>query len=133
MAYIEREKVLEIAKGEYYSDFHKSMADLTSLRELLEDTPVADVVEARHGKWIDGKCGHYYKQDGSDGEYGARDCLGFYIEVDNFTCPDWCENEPECFSEYKKQQNILEIANECEVIGNIHDNPELLERSNNND
>lgn len=45
MAYIEREKVLEIAKDEYYSDFHKSMADLTSLKELLEDTPIADVVE----------------------------------------------------------------------------------------
>ena len=43
--YIEREKVLEIAKDKYYSDFHKSMADLTSLRELLEDTPIADVVE----------------------------------------------------------------------------------------
>lgn len=45
MAYIERERVLEIAKDEYYSDFHKSMADLTSLRELLEDSPTADVVE----------------------------------------------------------------------------------------
>ena len=70
-----------------------------------------------------------YKQDGSDGEYGAKNCLGFYVEVDNFTCPDWCENEPECFSDYRKQQNILEIANECEVIGNIHDNTELLEKS----
>lgn len=45
MAYIEREKVIEIAKDEYYSDFHRSMADLTSLRELLEDSPTADVVE----------------------------------------------------------------------------------------
>ena len=51
MEYIEREKVLEIAKDEYYSDFHKSMADLTSLRELLEDTPAADVVEVRHSYW----------------------------------------------------------------------------------
>ena len=51
MAYIEREKVLEIAKDEYDSDFHKSMADLTSLRELLEDTPAADVVEVRHSYW----------------------------------------------------------------------------------
>ena len=52
MSYIEREKVLEIAKDEYYSDFHKSMADLTSLRELLEDTPAADVVEVRNGENI---------------------------------------------------------------------------------
>ena len=45
MAYVDKEKVLEIAKDKYYSDFHKSMADLTSLRELLEDTPAADVVD----------------------------------------------------------------------------------------
>lgn len=51
MAYVEKEKVLEIAKDKYYSDFHKSMADLTSLRELLEDTPAADVVEVRHSYW----------------------------------------------------------------------------------
>lgn len=68
-----------------------------------------------------------YKQDGSGGEYSARKCIGFYVEVDNFTCPDWCENEPECFSDYRKQQNIKEVAQECEVIGNIHDNPEMVE------
>ena len=45
MAYVEKEKVLEIAKDKYYSDFHKSMADLTSLRELLKDIPAADVVD----------------------------------------------------------------------------------------
>lgn len=68
-----------------------------------------------------------YKQDGSDGEYKASDCLGFYVEVDNFTCPDWCDNEPERFHDYLKQQSLAEIASQCEIIDNIHDNPELLE------
>lgn len=74
MAYIEREKVLEIAKDEYYSDFHKSMADLTSLRELLEDTPVADVVEVRHGEWdINSNCSvcGVYKFEGLDADVWA--------------------------------------------------------------
>ena len=67
-----------------------------------------------------------YKQDGSGGEYSGRKCVGFYVNVDNFTCPDWCDNEPECFPCYMWQQNILEVAGECEIIGNIHDNPEFL-------
>lgn len=53
MAYIEREAAYELARtNDYYSDFYRSMADLTSLKELLEDTPAADVVEVVHGEWI---------------------------------------------------------------------------------
>ena len=44
--YIEREAAYELARtSDYYSDFHKSIADLSSLKELLEDAPAADVVE----------------------------------------------------------------------------------------
>lgn len=63
-----------------------------------------------------------YKQDGSGGEYSAVECVGYYVEVDNFTCPDWCENDPGCFSRYLQTQNILEVASACKVIGKIYDN-----------
>lgn len=43
--YIDSEAIMEIARDGYHSDFGRSMADLTSLRELIEDTPTADVVE----------------------------------------------------------------------------------------
>ena len=49
--YIEREAVMKAAKNGNHSDFGRSMADLTSLREVLEDIPSADVVEVRHGEW----------------------------------------------------------------------------------
>ena len=49
--YIEREAVMKTAKNGNHSDFGISMADLTSLREVLEDTPTADVAEVKHGEW----------------------------------------------------------------------------------
>lgn len=67
-----------------------------------------------------------YAQDGSAGECNARAVVGWYVDVDNFTCPDWAENHPELFPDYLFQQNLKEVAACCEVIGNIHDNPELL-------
>lgn len=55
--YIEREAVMKTARDGYHSDFGKSMADLTSLREVLEDTPTADVVEVVRCK----DCKHYHQ------------------------------------------------------------------------
>ena len=49
--YIDADEVYEIAKTEH-KDFAISIADLTSLRELLEDTPTADEVEVRHGEGV---------------------------------------------------------------------------------
>lgn len=70
-----------------------------------------------------------YGQDGSSGEYGPAPCLGFYVEVNNFTCPDWLDELPK----YLWKQSILQVAGDCEVIGNIWDNPDLLSKKEAND
>lgn len=49
--YIDREAVMKTAKNGNHSDFGRSMADLTSLREVLEDTPAVDMTEVVHGEW----------------------------------------------------------------------------------
>ncbi len=66
-----------------------------------------------------------YNQDGSDGEYTPTPCSGWFAAVDNFTCPDWTD-DPSHFPEYHNERSLIEIAEKCEVIGNIHDNPELV-------
>ena len=62
-----------------------------------------------------------YDQDGSSGEYNPSVCVGWYVEVCGFTCPDWADNDPIFFKDYQKQQNLLEVNEMCEVVGNIHD------------
>lgn len=79
MAYVDTEKVLETARGGCHSDFGRSMADLTSLREVLEDTPTADVEEVRHGKW---------KKE----QFLADVCGEFRCSLCGFT---YCEADPE--------------------------------------
>ena len=69
--YIDREEVMKIAKNGYHSDFGRSMADLTSLREVLEDTPTADVAEVKHGEWT---------KDDSDGCFCSF--CGWYTDYD---------------------------------------------------
>lgn len=63
MAYIEREKAIDEIDKWFDSVGYVTVGKgLTSYGELigcLEDTPTADVVEVKHGYWIDGKCGHY--------------------------------------------------------------------------
>lgn len=70
-----------------------------------------------------------YKQDGSAGEYNPVDCCGWYVEVNNFTCPDY-DDDPSHFPEFKVQMSLAALCNdpdyEVEVIGNIIDNPDLL-------
>lgn len=69
----------------------------------------------------------------------ANACYEIHIKMRKFDRPilmanaslflvgDWRDNEPEKFHDYLEQQSLAEIASRCEVIGNIYNNPELLE------
>lgn len=80
--YIDVDKAYDLARTDiHYSDFGRSMADLTSLRELLDDTPTADVVPVVHahwirtnsGKWRCSRCrGRHDRPKRYCGECGAR-------------------------------------------------------------
>ena len=76
--YIKRETVMKTAKDGNHSDFEISMADLTSLRDVLEDTPTADVAEVKHGRWI------YHERvlshDGIISGYSCSVCEAFVHE-----------------------------------------------------
>ena len=50
--YVDVEKAYEFAKT-YFKDFARSVADLTSLKEVLEFTPSADVKEVCYGEWVE--------------------------------------------------------------------------------
>lgn len=120
--------------GEYYPDCYEVIPETVGQCTELTDKNGKKIFEGDVVQYLtydDFDCQSIvkfgvYKQDGSDGEYKASNCLGFYVELDNFTCPDWCGNEPEMFHDYLKQQSLVEIASQCEVIGNIYDNPELI-------
>lgn len=68
-----------------------------------------------------------YEQDGSGGEYAQSKCIGFFIERTAWIPQEWqdLEDEAFCLPEYEKTISLLEVE-EIEIIGNIHDNPELL-------
>lgn len=71
-----------------------------------------------------------YNQDGSAGEYNPTRCLGWYVSVLDFDLPDWAdEDDNDVFCpRYQREQNLLEIADKCEIIGSIHDWSQVSDR-----
>lgn len=72
-----------------------------------------------------------YLQDGSSGEYDAIPCYGFYVEVIKWE-PTGTFFDAEDFPEHSKTISVLQLFNskrnmDVEFIGNVFDNPELLE------
>lgn len=69
-----------------------------------------------------------YDQDGSRGEYTPVRCTGFFVERLKTIAPEYLDVEDAYAPSYMAFQSINQIG-DFEIIGNIYDNPELLERS----
>jgi hypothetical protein len=67
-----------------------------------------------------------YEQDASGGKYSGASCIGFYGEFSVGADDDKDFSKLDSYS-YEKQQSLIRF-DEIEVIGNIRDNPELLDR-----
>lgn len=65
-----------------------------------------------------------YEQDGSGGEYEGTKCIGFYAKALNPAALD--NDECRIVPEYIRETSILSFDS-IEIIGNIYENPELLE------
>ena len=70
--YVESEAVMKTAKDGNHSDFGRSMADLTSLREVREDTPAADVVEVVRCK----NCKYFCPYEGEEHKGDCAELVG---------------------------------------------------------
>jgi len=73
-----------------------------------------------------------YEQDGSGGEYRSTECIGWYmqvvkVELFDFTGETQAEAESN-YPSYMRTFSLLQLLEmEHEYLGNIFDNPELLE------
>ena len=74
---------MRTARDGYHSDFGRSMADLTSLSEVLEDTTTADVVESKRGEWI---------KLPSNGIGNTAECSVCHDSVYGYESCDFCPN-----------------------------------------
>lgn len=69
-----------------------------------------------------------YEQDGSGSEYSPSDVIGVYLDVSFISVASngFFSDSLETVRDYENTMTLLEF-DELEIIGNIYENPELLE------
>ncbi|ATO28923.1 hypothetical protein RA13_13685 [Bacillus atrophaeus] len=111
-------------ENEKYSSWmqYTGLKDTKNGREIYEGD-VIEVFKAYKSFKAIVKFGNY-NQDGSGAEYSPTECIGFYAEAiqpnqkDEFGC--------HLISDYEEEMSLLEYDS-IEIIGNIYEDPELLE------
>lgn len=67
-----------------------------------------------------------YKQDGSSGEYNPVSCTGFYVKRIRTIPNRWETKDDLMYEPDYSETTSIQSYKWVEIIGNIHENPELL-------
>lgn len=88
--YIDADALMERLKLQYGEDLGwQCPVNMSDVGDMIEDAPTADVVEVRHGYWVDYECGECSEcgnriSDIMDGESDYRSSFSIY---DLVACP----------------------------------------------
>lgn len=101
--YIDVDKVCEMAI--IHKDFGQCIADLVSLKEVLRDTPTADVAPVKHGQWI--KDNDSFQTDDYYCCYFDHICseCGKVVN-DRYKLPNYCPNCGAKMDGERKDENV---------------------------
>lgn len=124
--YPEKQKMYEVAKVDMWGDPYQALCDLAAVDEELFDIYLCEVVLMQYTGRKDINDKEIYEGDivsfddctSTESGYWEQGCIGVV---------EWC-NETVSFEVTNRlSAESYEVLDECVVIGNIHENPELLE------
>jgi uncharacterized phage protein (TIGR01671 family) len=124
--YPEKQKMYEVAKVDMWGDPDQATCDLAAIDEELFDIYLHEVETMQYigrkdinGKDIcEGDVVSFDDSTSTESGYWERGCIGVV---------EWCNETVSFEVSNRLSAESYEVLDECVVIGNIYENPELLE------
>ena len=123
--YPEKQKMYEVAKVDMWGDPDQATCDLAAIDEELFDIYLCEVVlmqytgrkDINNKEICEGDIVSFDDCTSTESGYCERGCIGVV---------EWCNETASFEVSNRLSAESYEVLDECEVIGNIYENPELL-------
>ena len=124
--YPEKQKMYEVAKVDMWGDSDQAACDLAAIDEELFDIYLNEVktmqyigVKDKYGREIcEGDIIGFDDCTSTEGGYWERSCIGVV---------EWCKETASFEVSNRLSAESFEVLNECVIVGNIYENPKLLD------